>query len=531
MLKRRNTIVDVTLLVVLSALTYLPGLTTHGLTNWQESMRVQVAQSMQQSGEWLVPTASGEVYLAKPPLVYWCQLAIATATNSHIGVWQLRLTVSLAGIAGVVATYIVGRRLLAGQREGEEGEAIAQHGAFWGAAILATGVLFVRSARIGELDMLLVPPTIVGIGAIVAAMRSHFDRARTHWGAVALMLACAALCGLTKGPPGLVCLLAPYVGVALVGMFGERAEGSRAAWVVRTFARSHPAGLLIVGLGAYWLWLYGVSVRIGPEAVESAVRHEAGENLNALVPEAPLNNLVAMSYAVGLGGLIALAGTTWCVAKRRLPAMTLGYATIVCWIAVPFVIFSLFGKGVPRYLTPMWPALALLAGFWFARLLHAVSRPAPLRRMTASVVILLALGQSVWYGFGREVLFADRSPRSFATALAERVGDEPVYSVDLWSPALEFYLRRDVTPIEDVGPEMEQPGDYPARIESVIGLLEKPAVLLVRETAHPIRADRGNPVERLSSEYGLSVEPIAIDAAYTIDHDTTRVVAVRVRRD
>src|SRR5690606_9868631 len=67
---------DLLALGALCAVTFFVGLTTHGLTNWQEAQRALVAQDMAQRGDWLVPTVNGAPYLAKPPLIYWAQLAL-----------------------------------------------------------------------------------------------------------------------------------------------------------------------------------------------------------------------------------------------------------------------------------------------------------------------------------------------------------------------------------------------------------------------------------------------------------------------
>src|SRR5262245_42746940 len=109
---RRSLIRDLLLLTVLCWAVYLPGLTSQGLANWQEAQRALVAREMQAREEWLVPTVEGRPYLAKPPMIYWCQLALAGARRVTTGEFELRLTVALAGWAGVLATYGVGRRML-----------------------------------------------------------------------------------------------------------------------------------------------------------------------------------------------------------------------------------------------------------------------------------------------------------------------------------------------------------------------------------------------------------------------------------
>src|SRR5436190_21855426 len=97
---------DLLLLTALCWGTYLPGLTTVGLSNWQEAQRALVAREMQDRREWIVPTVDGRPYLAKPPLIYWCQLAIAGVRGERTGEFELRLTVAVAGWRGVVGTVL-----------------------------------------------------------------------------------------------------------------------------------------------------------------------------------------------------------------------------------------------------------------------------------------------------------------------------------------------------------------------------------------------------------------------------------------
>ena len=80
------------LLALLAAVVYLPGLDTHGVTNWQEGQRLIVARDMQSrmhSGEGLAalltPTVHGAPYLAKPPLLYWLTIGVAEARRGSEG--------------------------------------------------------------------------------------------------------------------------------------------------------------------------------------------------------------------------------------------------------------------------------------------------------------------------------------------------------------------------------------------------------------------------------------------------------------
>jgi 4-amino-4-deoxy-L-arabinose transferase-like glycosyltransferase len=78
--RARRTILELIALTLLCAFTYGFGPTHHGLTNWQEAQRALVAREMFDRGDWIVPHANARPYLAKPPLIYWCQLGLAIAT-------------------------------------------------------------------------------------------------------------------------------------------------------------------------------------------------------------------------------------------------------------------------------------------------------------------------------------------------------------------------------------------------------------------------------------------------------------------
>ena len=222
---RRSYVVDLTLLTLLCLIAYFPGLNIYGPANWQEAQRAIVAQDMQRLDSWLIPTVNGRPYLAKPPLMYWCTLALAQIRGATVGLVDVRLTVAIAGLLGVLGTYLCARvilddqspfPLLAPTRRRLATDAWARSAAFWSALLLAGGVLYFRSSRIGELDILLVPACVLSIGAIVHAWRTGRMHGRTHWPAIALAALGAMAAAMTKGPPGLLAIvLGGYGGVLL----------------------------------------------------------------------------------------------------------------------------------------------------------------------------------------------------------------------------------------------------------------------------------------------------------------------------
>jgi 4-amino-4-deoxy-L-arabinose transferase-like glycosyltransferase len=536
-LRPRSTRSDLIVLVALCAVVYALGLTAHGLTNWQEAQRALVAREMQAAGNWIVPLSAGKPYLSKPPLVYWCQLVIAKLVGGPITEFELRLTAAIAGLLGVVATYLVTRRLLGGPDEDEPTRAWADHAAWWASLMLATGLLYVRSARIGELDILLVAPTVVAVGAIHAAWRWHVAHDRLHWRAILVMLAMGMLCALAKGPPGILAyVLAGYGGVVMAELRvnRERGEGERRRWPVAIFKALSRTWLLLavlVPIFALWLWARAVAAKIGSDAVMAAMEREAGENLRLLVLEAPLSNVGAAAYAVGVGSIAAIAGAVWLIKYRlRLPV---GWLFVLAWIVLPLIAFSVLGKGVGRYLTPVWPAIAMLGGMWIATVVRDEAWGRWVARLAMAAVVALAVGQAAWYGYGREMLYADRSPRAFLHELLRpELGVDPdrLATLDTWTPAMDFYAGTAVGPIADLGPEIEHPSRKPASLERVAAYLKRTGdtmTILVRETPHP-STKQVTAIDRLHA-VGLETEVIPVKASFVIDNRRTRMIAVRVR--
>lgn len=584
MLAPRSTRTDLLILLALCAVAYFIGLTTHGLTNWQEAQRALVARDMWARAEWIVPTVHGEPYLAKPPVIYWCQLALARLTGTTPGEWHLRFTVALAGAAGVIATYLVARRLLA-----PEDSALAasprhahwhEHAAFWAAAFLATGILAARSGRIGELDILLIPPTVIAAGAVDAAWRAQRAGRPTRWGAVILACACAAFAALVKGPPALLTIaIAAYGGIALwhaslpstpardrlarvaallalvaggallarrVGSASEAvglvliaaalaylawlvarlADPARFAGLFRSLWRTHPVAVLLTGAVALWLWSKAVALRIGPEAVASAVRTEADDNLRLLVLDSPLNNLEAAAYGVGLGSIAAVIALVWLIKDK--PRLSPGMTTVVAWCLLGLIAFSLLGKGVPRYLTPIWPGIALLGGAWAASAIRDLPRGRGLARVFAAVVALLAVGQGLWYGYGREALNPERSPRAFSRDLLTAAGATRVVALDVWHPAIDFYLGAEVPAFAALDPGGHPLGARPP-LRKLVEIVKESGEAWTIICPAPAGAEAvpSALLERLNA-MGLRAEPLRLAHTLIVGNGRTEVVAARV---
>lgn len=608
---------DIIVLLALCAVTLFVGLTSHGLSNWQEAMRALVARNMGLGAgawqgvpegaarvEWVVPTINGEPYLAKPPMIYWCQLAIAQVRrvvggDGVPGIFELRLTVALAATLGVVATYLVTRRLFgATAREracdpiaASMRDALASHAAWWSSLFLGTGFLYVRSGRTGELDVLLAPLTVIGIGALFVAWMSHVERRRMHFGALALAGCAVAAAALTKGPPGVVTiLLGAYGGMALAaantaactararaigaaagalvlgapmmiqalapgggaadaagvlliagagamlgGTLAPLAGGRASGVLLRALSRTHPVGMVLIAVGAVWAWSSLVAQRVGPDVMARTVSTEASNNLVLFEPESILQNLEAAAFAAGLGSIFAVVGVVWLITRRpqgATGAASRGLWFVIAWVGLGLLAFSLLGKGVARYMTPLWPGIAILGGAFVATLLNERqerARAQRLRVVLSVIVVGLAIGQGIWYGVARERLYADRHPGGLIAELESLSPASPPIILDYWSPALDFYAGVHIQPYADVGPEVPVSGVTRLPLEVLRAELAasgRSRLMLIRSKPHK-RTIQTAPIERLR-EAGFDVAPIETKSAWIIDNRETPIAVVRV---
>lgn len=568
------------LLVLLCAVVYGVSPTSMGLTSWQESVRAVVARDMFERGEWVVPRRSDEPYLNKPPMIYWVQIAIGHARGSaaFTDEFELRVTVALFGMLGVLATWLVGRRLLA-----EPGGEAAEDAAWWGALGLAVGLLYVRSSRVGELDVLLAPMVVAAVGGLVGAWRA-VEAGRSGWGWLGLATVATAAAAMTKGPPallvivlagygsvvvsgtlasmrdamgagrvptwavaaGLACaaaVVAARVGaiesvadvmgvVLLAAMTGAIATGvaiasrpaAARAWLPM-IVRLHPwlvLGVPLLVIGG-WGWL--AAARVGDEVVSATAQAQMEGNLRVFSPLSPVRNLGFFVYGVAPLSLACIAGL-WLVLRRRW-RINQGLLVAIVWLVLGLAAFSMLGKGVARYLLPLWPAVALIGGYTAARWLGSMEPGSARRsRLVAAVVLVGAgLAQAWWYGEARQRHEPDRSPRDLIRMLREdgSIDMSRLGCFEFEAPAIEFYLGRG---IEEWGGRRGRALD---ELGERVRFTGTPYLLLVREQSPAVIGKYGRAEEKLAQARIAVVERRVLGRVYSRPPGRTPIEVWSVR--
>ncbi|MFM9957426.1 MAG: ArnT family glycosyltransferase [Phycisphaerales bacterium] len=522
-----------TAVILLSLITvpvFFWNLTDLGLFNTQESIRVNVAREMQRAGEWVVPLRRGEGYIAKPPMVYWSQMVLAGARGAvggdgEVGEFELRLSAALWGWAGVMATFFAARRLL---RDLPTKHA-ALDPAFWSGAALAVGVLSSQSARVGEIDVMLMAPVATAIMAMHASWMNMLARGKAHWGWIGLAMLAACVAAAVKGPAGLIVIaLGGSVPTLLHGWLSRSAvvlggkPVSRGVWVFKQFEATHPVLVLGLPLVLMWLWLREARARVGAERFEALVNLEVQDNLRWFDFSGTDRYVESVLIALGVFLVFAAVGG-WRVWRDR-RVLTPGMWVVACWFGLGLLAFVLTTKGVGRYLTPIWPGMAMLAGVGVWTL---ASRERYVGRLVAVLVGCVVVQGGVltwWHAHARTRAWAERSPREFVREVVALEGGVSggVGTLDFVFDAVDFYAdmkveawgrHRAARPLEELAARLSESGGA--------------YTLLVVEENSANRNEEGDPAERLERA-GLRWREVKVGAVHRRPPGDARVMAWRV---
>jgi 4-amino-4-deoxy-L-arabinose transferase-like glycosyltransferase len=377
------------LCVSVAAFVMLTNLGGPRLWDRDEPRNAGCAWEMLQRHDWVVPVFNGELRTHKPVLLYWCIMA----SYSALGVSELaaRLPSALCAIGSVICTYRMGRRLF-GPGAG-----------LWAAISLATSLMFVVAGRAATPDSLLIFCTTLSLMIYVCGtFRPRFETTPAdvpaeliatgcyfpqHWPTVAVMYAVMGLGVLAKGPVGLV------LPTAVIGMFllivrlpprGQAIEsaslGDRLIHIFGPFEPLHflktcwsmrPLTAIFAAAAVALPWYWTVGVATDGEFLRSFFfEHNLGRATETM--EHHSGGLLFYPATILVGYFpwsvfaLPLAIDTFLQLRRR-DRFHAGYLLAVCWIGVYVVLFSLARTKLPSYVTPCYPALALLSGDYVDR--------------------------------------------------------------------------------------------------------------------------------------------------------------------
>lgn len=386
---------------------------SRGLWETDEGRYTQVAMEMLRSGDYITPRRHfHHIHPTKPPMTYW---AIASSVAQFgRNEWAVRAPNAIAFAFTVGLLFGIGRRLtpsLPGLP----------------AALYATTTLCYLAANFVTTDTLLTLMTTLGAFGYVGARWPLRDDHRV-WPWIVLMWVGFSLAFVTKGPPGLLPLVAIFVFDALQSPH-------------RTRQLFDPRGLLVfavVGLS----WYIAVVLRnpgLMTYLFEEEVVARVASSEHGRFPQW-WGGFYVYGFALLLGAL-PWSPTLWRrvrelpVTRARWFALSTDGKFLALWIALPLLVFMIARSRLPLYLLPLFPAIALvIARAWLLE---------PVRLGRRLVWIPFAALALVLVKAGAAHLESNKDMRRFAQVIDQMVPYTPkeVVFIDE-SPryGLGFYL-------------------------------------------------------------------------------------------
>jgi 4-amino-4-deoxy-L-arabinose transferase-like glycosyltransferase len=390
------------------------GLGSIPLLSFNEARRAVPVREMLASGDWLIPTLNAQLYISKPPLLYWLAGVPAILFNSA-SEWVVRLPSALAAAIITWLTFASMRRHF------------GLTPAVLTVLILITSAGFSAFARRAEIEMLL---SACCFGSLLAAFEYIFGRQEKRWLDIAFL--CLGLALLTKGPVALLFYIPPLLA------FWWRFRIPDALACLK-----HWRGwLILLAVAAPWYLI--VSLKLGWDiwghVVETDIAGKVGKAKTDPLYQYPLWLLVDFLPWV----LLVLVAPVSNV-RRWLAEPRSGFWLIAA--IVPFVIFSFFANKHAKYLLPTYPAWAALVALSATDFYHRVGERG--RQVFHLGSVVLVLGFIAYYAAGETRLLAHRHQAlpQIAAKLASYPA-LPVYALENLDPRAVYYYGKPIPVIK-----------------------------------------------------------------------------------
>ncbi|HJV65667.1 MAG TPA: glycosyltransferase family 39 protein [Geomonas sp.] len=331
---------DATLLVVIFGLAFFQRLGNFPLLGTDEVRYLEIPREMLERGDFVTPTLNYVTYFEKPPLHYWCD-ALATLLFGQTP-FAARFFGALWSLLDVLLVYHLGRKLFGRQK------------ALLAAGVLGTSIGFLIQGRVNITDTTLTFFLCAALGSFLLATRPQEPRKALYY---YLFYIFSALAVLSKGLIGVVL----PAGIILLFILCTR------RWSLLREMRL-PLGIpLFLLVCAPWFVL--VSLR-NPDFLQFFFVHEHFQRFLTKVHHRyePPWYFLPILFSCMLPWSFFLPAALW---QSRPDRSESGEARLflLLWGAVIFLFFSLSHSKLIPYIMPVYPAFALLVGFYFGELL------------------------------------------------------------------------------------------------------------------------------------------------------------------
>jgi 4-amino-4-deoxy-L-arabinose transferase-like glycosyltransferase len=397
----RSTVRQQLLLVLASALVFFVNLGGARLWDDDEPKNAQCAKEMFDRGDWIVPTFNGELRCDKPVLIYWLMMSayqLLGATELAARLWS-----AVAAVGTTLVTYHLGR-LLFNARIG-----------FWAGWMMASSIMFVVAGRAATPDSLMIFCTTLamlafvratwGANATLAGANRLSDFLPKSWLGMTAVYAAMAVGVLAKGPVAVVLptlVLVVYTVAIRQSLVASTSVSlvrhippffSPLAWCVAVW-KLRPFTALVVLAAIALPWYLAVGVKTDGDWLAGFFgRHNVSRYLKPMEGHhGPFFYYVpAVLFGFFPWSTFLPQALVRACRQSRGAGNWAAYVFLGCWAGVWIIFFSFSGTKLPSYVTPAYPAIALMIAAWLD---GWISEPQKVNRwfLRQSVASLVVVG-------------------------------------------------------------------------------------------------------------------------------------------
>lgn len=325
------------LLTLLCLALYLPGIASLPPVDRDEPRYAQASRQMVETGDYVRIRFLDVPRHKKPIGIYWLQAAAVKLTGAKDEIWPYRIPSVLGGIAAVLFTFAMGRRLFDGRT------------ALAAAALLAACPLLVTVTHAATTDAVLLATVAAAQAALAAVYLRGTAGERVPWTVPLLFWTAQGLGLLVKGP------LTPFISLLTVLALAWRERGFRWAKGLRPLWGMPLMLLLAVP------WLVAVQIATNGEFLRQALGEDFGPKLisGQQGHGAPPGVYLLLSNVALWPVILAVWAGLLAAWRERRASRPLAFC--LAWAVPAWLVLELIPTKLPHYVLPTYPALLLLA--------------------------------------------------------------------------------------------------------------------------------------------------------------------------
>ncbi len=360
------------------------GLGSLQLMSLNEGRRALAIKEMFATGNWLLPTQNGELYLTKPPFLYWVSLVFSCIVG-QVNEWTLRLPSAFAGLSVGVMVYFYTKKYF------------GTLSALFALQLLIANAGLAMLARRVEIEMLL---TALCVGALFSAIQ--FIESKKNgiqkviwqnnvlWIYISYVL--LGLAVLTKGPVAMLFVTLPLLVTAIW------TKNTRTIQVL-----TNKTGWLLFFVVAL-SWYLAVTLKLGPDIWSTIAKRDMLEKMQNDDHAKPLLSYlgwIATDFLLFISLFLYKPKALWRKYQSQLSFLILLVAAVLV-----VVIFSLFSNKHAKYLLPLYPIIIILLSVQLTRIFENAG--ALLKNCILALGVFLPIIFALFYIFAEPKLFSYR---------------------------------------------------------------------------------------------------------------------------